>query len=398
MKSKRNIGIMFAISLLQGMIFYGPIATLYRQSAGITVFQITIIESISLALCLLLELPWGIIADKIGYKKTMIFCCGLYVVSKFVFWRATNFTGFLVERIMLSVVISGLSGVNYSILYLSCSEKQSQKVFGIYNTLQTIGLLFASTIYSVFIGENYRLCGLFTVFSYSIAALLSLALKDVGKEKEKENAFPRGFFTLLKHYLSNKYLLLFLLSVALLNETHQTITVFLNQLQYVKSGLSNNSIGYIYVGVTIIGLFGVFSSTLTRKLGVLPFAIVLFIGAIVACGTLTLTNNPWLSILAISLLRLAFSLFEPLQMDLQNKLVVSSNRATELSIYAVFIESVGIGTNLIFGKLSDTNLSLAMALGTVFCSLGLIMFLIWYKKSGGYFNDKQEVNIRTTKA
>lgn len=59
---------MYAISLLQGMVFYGPIATLYRRAAGISIFQITIIESISLIVCLLLELPWGIVADKIGYK------------------------------------------------------------------------------------------------------------------------------------------------------------------------------------------------------------------------------------------------------------------------------------------------------------------------------------------
>lgn len=379
MKSNRNIGLMFAISLLQGMVFYGPIATLYRQSAGVTVFQITIIESVSLALCLLLELPWGIIADKIGYKRTMVFCCCLYVISKLVFWRASGFTGFLIERVMLSIIIAGLSGVDYSILYLSCPEEKSQKVFGIYHTLQTIGLLFASTIYSVFIGENYRLSGLLTVFSYAIAALLSLALRKVDKGKEQEHAFPSGFLKLLKHYLSNKHLLLFLLGVALLNETHQTITVFLNQLQYVSAGLSNHSIGYIYIGVTIIGLLGVFSANLTRKLGVLPFAIILYLGAIFACGALTLTNNPWLSILAVSLLRLSFSLFQPLQMSLQNKLVVSSNRATELSIYAVLIESVGIGSNLLFGKLSDKNLSFAMALGTGFCFLGLLLFIIFYK-------------------
>jgi hypothetical protein len=63
MKPKRNVWLMYAIALLQGMVFYGPIATLYRQSAGITIFEITMIESISLALSLLLELPWGIIAD-----------------------------------------------------------------------------------------------------------------------------------------------------------------------------------------------------------------------------------------------------------------------------------------------------------------------------------------------
>ena len=51
MNIKRNIYLMYGISLLQGMVFYGPIATLYRQAAGVSVFEITLIESISLALC-----------------------------------------------------------------------------------------------------------------------------------------------------------------------------------------------------------------------------------------------------------------------------------------------------------------------------------------------------------
>lgn len=74
MNIKKNIYLMYAIALLQGMVFYGSIATLYRQASGITIFQITLIESISYILCILFEIPWGIVADKIGYKKTMIFC------------------------------------------------------------------------------------------------------------------------------------------------------------------------------------------------------------------------------------------------------------------------------------------------------------------------------------
>ena len=78
---KKNIVLMLLLGFLQAMVFYAPIATLYRQAQGITLSQITIIESICLALCLLLELPWGIVADKIGYKRTMIFCILLYFVS-----------------------------------------------------------------------------------------------------------------------------------------------------------------------------------------------------------------------------------------------------------------------------------------------------------------------------
>ena len=40
MYSKKNIRIMYAMSLLQGMVFYGPIATLYRQSVGVTVLDV----------------------------------------------------------------------------------------------------------------------------------------------------------------------------------------------------------------------------------------------------------------------------------------------------------------------------------------------------------------------
>ena len=47
---KKNLYVMYAMALLQGMVFYGPIATLYRQAQGVTVFEITLIESISLAL------------------------------------------------------------------------------------------------------------------------------------------------------------------------------------------------------------------------------------------------------------------------------------------------------------------------------------------------------------
>ena len=35
---KRNIYLMYAIAFLQGMVFYGPVATLYRQAQGVSVF------------------------------------------------------------------------------------------------------------------------------------------------------------------------------------------------------------------------------------------------------------------------------------------------------------------------------------------------------------------------
>ena len=379
MKPKRNIWLMYAIALLQGMVFYGPIATLYRQSAGITVFQITIIESISLALCILLELPWGIVADRIGYRKTMLFCCSLYFISKIVFWKAINFEAFLAERILLSIVVSGLSGVETSILYLSCNKDESQKVFGIYNYLQTTGLLFASAVYSLVIKDNYRAAGLLTVYSYGIAAILAFWLIEVKSNNgKKEKEITGDFIILIRQILKKKYFVLFLIGVALLNETHQTITVFLNQLQYVKSGLTDAAIGYIYIGVTLVGLLGTFSERLTRMLGTMKFTFILYGMSVIACIILGLTVNAYLSIGSIAILRVSFSLFQPLQMELQNRQVISQNRATELSINSVIMSCVGIATNLIYGKLADINSSLPMFTGSLMCFAGLLLIVIWH--------------------
>jgi len=368
---------MYAIAFLQGMVFYGPIATLYRLSAGITAFQITIIESISLALCILLELPWGFIADRIGYRKTMLFCCSLYFISKVVFWKAQDFNAFLAERILLSVVVSGLSGVDSSILYLSCDEEKSQKVFGIYNGLQASGLLFASAVYSLLIKDNYRLAGKLTVYSYGIAAILALFLIEAKRNPlDKQNEKLSDFIRLLKQIIKRKYYILFLLGVALLNETHQTITVFFNQLQYVKCGLTDSAIGYLYIGVTVAGLSGALSEKLTRMLGAMKLTFILFVMAVTACTILGVTANACLSAASIVILRVSFSLFQPLQLELQNQHVISENRASELSINSVIMSSVGIATNLIFGKLADVNLALPMFSGAIMCFAGLLMLVI----------------------
>lgn len=379
---KRNLYVMYAIALLQGMVFYGPIATLYRQAQGVTVFQITVIESISLGLEILLEVPWGIAADKIGYKKTMAFCSGLYFISKIVFWKAAGFAGFLVERILLSVVFSGFSGVDSSIIYLSCQGKESQKAFGIYNSMGMAGLLIAAGVFSLVVRDNYSLAGFLTVISYGIAALLSLGLTEV-KGTAVESVPAEPFKITLKEVLGNRSLLLFLIAVAFLSEAHQTITVFLNQLQYTRCGMSSASIGLVYIAATILGLLGVYSSAVTKRMGVKKSLFLFCVPAALACFLLARTQYAAASVAGILTLRLSDTLFQPFQAEIQNRQIQTENRATALSINSMIVNCIAIGTNLVFGALSDWSLPSAFLFGAAIYGAGLIFFLIWYHKVPG---------------
>lgn len=376
---KQNIYIMYTIALLQGMVFYSPIATLYRQSAGLSIFQITIIESISLGLMILFELPWGIVADYIGYKKSMIICICLFFFSKIIFWQADNFIMFLIERIILSIVVAGLSGLDTSILYLSVPLEKAQHVFSIYNNLGTVGLLLASGIYTIFIKDNFRLASFLTMITYGIAAIISLALKEVKGEiknidiNQSIKSFKLCFIDLKNH----KTFILFLLSIALIRETHQTITVFFNQLQYIKCGASNNTIGLIYIFITLAGLLSIFSVSLTIKFGEKKLMSNLIIIIIVSCLMLSFTNNIIISITAVAMIQIAYRLIQPLELTIQNRQITSSDRATRLSMNAVIIDGIAIFTNIFYGKIADINISYAMFLGFILCGLAHIFYHSW---------------------
>lgn len=378
---KRNIRIMYLMALLQGMVFYGPVATLYRQVHGVTVFQITLIEGISLGLSLLLEVPWGVVADRIGYRRTMIVCSGLYFVSKIIFWRATDFYGFLAERVLLSVVFAGLSGVDSSILYLSCQGNEVQKVYGRYNTLGMLGLLFASVVFSVWIREQYALAGLLTTVAYGIAALLSLGIREV-KEPKAEQEQQEPFFTTFRETIRSKELLLFLIAAAFLSETHQTITVFLNQLKYESCGLNHSAIGILYSIATLLGLLGVCSAAVTKRCGIRGSLLLFCVLPFASCLVLAATQSAVPAVLGIFTLRISDTLFQPLQAELQNRQIHTANRATALSIHSMLMSCIAIGTNLIFGRLSDWNLAAAFFFGGGICTLSAVFFLVWYRRRG----------------
>lgn len=372
---------MFAISFLHGMVFYGPIATLYRQAAGVSVFQITLIESISLALCIGLEMPWGMVADRIGYRKTLIACSIIYFLSKIVFWRADSFFDFLLERILLSVVLAGFSGCDVSLLYLSCKEEESQKIFGIYQFFNMAGLLGASLLYSVYIGANYRLAGLLTMITYGAAAVLAFGIREV-KAMEQGRWGNQAFIRVFLETVKDRRFLLAVIGMGLLAETNQTITIYLNQIQYVKAGIDVKTMGLIYILVTLCGMVGMWSHWVTKKMGGISFGLAMFLSGAISCVILALTNQALVSVAAIVMLRISASLFAPFSTQLQNRQIKTADRATALSIYAVLLEGTGVVTNVIFGQAAQVNISWAMSCGAILCLAGAIMFYLFYRREG----------------
>ncbi len=368
MPKNQTICLLCVVSLLQGMVFYAPVATLYRQAAGVGLTEIALLESISLVLSLLLELPWGVAADRIGYRNTMVVCSGLFFLSKIVFWRAEGFVWFLVERLILSVVISGVSGVDSAMIYLSSPEEEQQKNFALYSGLGTVGMLAASLLYSLYFGGNYRLTAFWTMAVYGAAAVFALFLQEPPHTPAREETGT--LLPVLLSVLRRPRLLLMIFAFACFGGARQSVTVFLNQLQYARCGVPAQWLGYIAAGMQVMGLLGVLSGRLIRTLGEYRTGLLLMGLGAVACVALALTDSAALSVAGVGLITLAGSLLGPIQSVAENRRVRTAARATELSVYAMVSDALTAGINVAFGRAAEVSLPLSLWLGAGLCAVG----------------------------
>lgn len=373
MPEKKNISLMLAISFLQGMVFYSSIATLYRQAAGITLFQMSLIESISLLASMALEVPWGMIGDRIGYRKTLIISCGVFFASKLVFWRAEGFGMFLMERLLLAVALAGLSGVDESMMYLSCKEGEFQKVMGRYAAAGTAGLLLSSTIYAFAI-DSYRMAALMTAVVYGLALMLSLGLKEVKKQEESPCHPWKDFRDCIRQMLSTPGLLTLILGGACFGETVHQITVFLNQLQYNRCGWDDRMIGVAYTLSTMVGLCGAMSDRCTRRWGNRGVGLSVMLVSAVCCIALTLTANGMLSMLCMLTLCMTSALYGPLGASMENHFIHKDQRATALSVNTLVYNAMAMMIDLLIGGAAEIRLTYALALGSILCLAGAGLF------------------------
>jgi len=381
LNNKRNIYLMYIIVFLQGFVFYGPIATVFRENRGVSIYQIFLIESISMILIMLFEVPWGIFADKFGYKKTLVISNFIFFISKIVFFKANSFWIFLFERILLSISISGLSGCDTALIYLSLDKNQnSERVFGRYVWFSNVGFLLGSMISTYIINISIDLTAYYTIIPYGVAFGVSLFLKNITDEVTKKENVKNKFKYSLKHVAANKYIIIFLVGISLVKEVVQSITVFLNQQQYIKSGIDIRYFGILLVAIQFMKLISVKSYKLSNMIGQIKSINMLTIAVFISSSILIIISNAILSFLCVSVISIGMAIMEPMIIDIKNKSISSGNRATILSIYSMIESITSSIINPIIGFVSNS----ALENGLITCSLislAAIILIRYFRKT-----------------
>ncbi|MBU5483674.1 MFS transporter [Clostridium sp. MSJ-11] len=370
----KNLYVMYAISYLQGLVFYGSIATIFRQSRGLSLSQIFLLESIFTISMILLEIPWGYFGDKFGYKKTLTLSYFLFFISKIVFYNSNSFLYFLAAALIGALSISGISGCDSALIYLSAGKEDSDKAFSLYASFSAAGFFTASFLSTFMIKVSLNLPVYITIFPYGMAFLLVFFLKDV-KPANKELRISGSLKTVLK----NKEILIFIVAIALISEATHSICIFLNGPKYLEIGVPLKYFGLLTAFMQIICIGSAKAYRIKDKFGYTLLFKGLIVLIVICSFLLAYVNKIFTTILFIAVIEGAFAIVQPLSMDIQNKSIEGEDRATILSMYAMIGNIIASFVNITIGKASDISLGFSFIFCGILSLTALILIIRWSK-------------------
>lgn len=112
-----------------GLVFFAPVATLLRTSRGVTLSQFFLLQALLSVTVFLVEIPAGVLTDRIGYKKAILLSQTLLFFARAVFLFADHIAYFIVEAIVEAFAVCFLSGTGEAYLYELCREEQDKERF-----------------------------------------------------------------------------------------------------------------------------------------------------------------------------------------------------------------------------------------------------------------------------
>jgi MFS family permease len=104
----------------------------FRQDIGMSLREIFLLQGAFGLVMALFEFPSGYLADRIGYRRTLIISSILNAMGWSIYVRADSIEHILLAEIVLGVGISLISGTDSALLYESLQETKQESEFGVW--------------------------------------------------------------------------------------------------------------------------------------------------------------------------------------------------------------------------------------------------------------------------
>ena len=246
--------------------FFVPVVVLFWEENGLDRFDIYLLQGLFAVAVLLLEVPTGLVANRLGKKRSLIWGAVGLEVGFVAYGVATSFWAFLVGEVIIAVGVTLLSGADAALLYDTLDalgrRDEFKKIEGRARAIQMTSLALCS-VAGGFVGEHsYRATVWMTAIGPLLALLVAAGLKrrrpssPTGGEGTRARRAVAAYAQLIRgslrfvrrHRLVRWYIMFFAVITG-----SGTWLLWLYQPYMQAAGLPIWAFGFIFAGLNLAG-------------------------------------------------------------------------------------------------------------------------------------------------
>jgi MFS family permease len=368
------------------LYFYAPVGTLYLLGKDLSYVQINSLWGTIVGTMFLTEVPAGILADRLGRKRSINVALALQVLGEVVYVFADGYWPFAVAAAIGGLGFAFGSGSVEALVYDSLKtvqrEHEMSKAMGFINSAQRLANLLACAVGGLLVvnlaQERFVLAVAVTACAVAAGLLVSLMLEEPPIETgEGDGDSPfrlvmDGVRTLRNDRWFRRLVLLALATIPFGNYLSS-----LYQPRFVDIGVPPIWLGLALALASVLSILGArYAYWLEARLGThsslllvtgLPGLLYLAMAA---------TRRPLFSVLAFCALMGSMSLKDPIFSGHLNRHIESGNRATVLSLISMFSGLYVALIGLLIGCIGDVSLTWAFLFMGAIVLVGSLLFRV----------------------
>lgn len=346
-----------------------PVISLYAlELKGSNEFYVGLLVGIYAIMQMIFQVPFGMLSDKIGRKKTMIIGLIIFIAGSFICAVATDIYTMLIGRCLQGVAAIG--AVASAMISDFTTEEQRSKAMAIMGGM--IGLSFTiSMALSPVLGHKFGLGSLFYLSVF--VGILSIILLYIAVEKEpsiqktkKEKVDLVAILLYKDLTIMNftNFMQKMLMSIAFISIP----IVLVKSLGYSEANLWKIFSGGALLGFVAMGFAGFLGDGKGKSKQILIVGVVLFL---IAYAVFAISQTQSLFIFGAMVFFIGFNIHEPIMQSCASKFAKANQKGVVLGVF----NSSGFFGSFVGGVAGGTFLQNFSLHALAFCIL--VISIIW---------------------
>lgn len=332
---ERNITVYYILRILAKRLVW-PILTIFLVRNKLSPVEIGTVYAAATIVGLVLEVPSGAIADRIGRRSAMALNFLGGAVSMFLFTIGDSFGVFLAAQILYHAAGSLMTGTHEAFLYETLHElgrtAELKRITGraLFLSQVSTGILFVAI--PIIATYALHLPFALNIIVFLIAGALAWTLTEPKRATSVASAEVGRDFLGFRAFLTNRTLLTIGLAFAAVNGINGILEDF-RQVYLDVVGIDLAFFGFVYLALRVLtGVVGTQVDRIERMLGRSTTLLLVPIISLAAYLALSFINA-WYGVVFLVLDGVQDGLTRPLEQEALHAHVDGAQRATMLSIF-----------------------------------------------------------------